>query len=899
MNHIKPFESIIRLTTIFAFLFPFFSLAQTTISADFSNTGLRQVLEKWESGHGLSFSFDDALVEGKSITCRFENRPLEEALKIVLFPLGLDFEVLDGRDVLIKKAHFTEGEKTSEAPPPPPEFTICGTVSDGSSGETLPGATAYVKGSPHGTSTGADGSFSLRGNFSKSDSLEIRFLGFEPLTLPLGGLLDRPCQNFPLRLSTDLALPDVLVSDFAMDMLQPGGQGSFQFKKQAIPSLPGWGEPDVLRMIQFIPGISSAEESASRLNVRGGTPDQNLVLWDGIPIYHTGHFFGFADAFNPYIVEEVEVWRGNFGAEFGGRNSSVINIKGLSEIVTEPHFGAGVNLLSAQGFAQLPFLQKKGKQMAILGAFRQSYVGGIQSATYQKVFAQVFQNGKITLQEEDRKKSEFITWRPDVNFADLNLKLHWKGKKKRENSISIYGSGDQLDYVFSFDDSVRFSETFDHIEADNFGMSWRHSAEWGPHFKVKYRFAVSGYSNEAIFRWNEGDRERPFIYRSQSQNTMDDRETQLHHIWDAGGGQTISFGFHGSDLISRITLRDTNAVTGEANFFIADTSRTALQTIYLEYKYDAGKKWAFSLGLRQNRFASEAFIFMEPRANFSWRPFGQKFSVNGSIGQYWQFVFQIVDFSELGVSEPLWAVAGNDKDPQELFQWTIGMRYETSSLLLDAEAYVKESRNLTSLNLRVDRGLDRPLAFDGQSTASGLDVLLRKRWRHFSLWYSYSLGKVEQRFPELLDNRPYPARHDIRHRMNLVHMLSFPRWDFSANLHFRTGSPFSVPTVVSVPCPDCTVDEQTNALQFDDLNDHRLPGTFRLDLSASYKFGHEKNTGKIGLAIFNLLNKTNLLDKNILLENPPRNQPQSGYELKELNRLAAGVTPNLFMRFEW
>lgn len=873
------------------------TLAQATLSADFQDTDLRQALQQLESGYDLSFSFADELVDGKRVTARFQNLPLEDAMSKLLTPVELGFEILEGNFILLKMGT----PQIIEAPPPPPEFTICGTVTDDESGEALPGATAYVKGTPHGTSTDLDGGFSLRGSFSKNDILEIRYLGFETVNMPVGKLLDAPCGKFPLKISADLTLPDIIVSDFAMDMLQPGKQGSFSFKKQQIPTLPGWGEPDVMRMLQYIPGISSADESASRLNVRGGTPDQNLVMWDGIPIYHTGHFFGFSDAFNPYIVEEVNVWRGNFATEYGGRNSSVIDIRGRSEIVEEAEWGAGVNLLSAQAFVHFPLLRKKGKRMSVLAAFRRSYVQGIQSSTYQKVFAQVFQNGKITLQEQTSNDSDDYTWSPDVSFADLNVKMHWKGKKKRENAISLYVGADELDYIFSFDDSLYFSETFDRISAANFGISWRHSAEWWPRFRVKYRFSTSTYSNEAVFRWNEEIRERPFIYRSSSNNTMGDNQVQLHHIWEVGGSQTISFGYHGSVQNSTIVLSDTNAVSEMANFFIADTSNADLQTFYLQYHHDIGEKFSYSLGLRQNRFASKSLSYFEPRADFSWRPFGPDFSVNGSMGRYWQFVFQIVDFNDLGVSEPLWAVADDASQPQELWQWTLGFRHETSSLLFDVEAYLKESRNLTTLNLRVDRAQaqERPIAFDGQSTAKGVDILLRKRWRPYSIWFSYSLGKVEQRYPDLLDNRPYPARHDIRHQLNFVNMLSVRRWDLAANFHFRTGSPYSNPEVVQVPCDECTASDFTNALQFDDLNDERLPDIFRVDVSATYKFGQEKSKGQIGLAIYNLLDRTNFLDRNILLENPPFDQPQSEFERKELNRLAAGVTPNLFVRFEW
>ncbi len=264
-------------------------------------------------------------------------------------------------------------------------------------------------------------------------------------------------------------------------------------------------------------------------------------------------------------------------------------------------------------------------------------------------------------------------------------------------------------------------------------------------------------------------------------------------------------------------------------------------------------------------------------------------------GRYWQFVFQIVDENDLGVSEPQWALSDELIPAQELWQWTLGASYETKTLLIDADIYLKNNHNLTSLNLRVDRGFERPWSFDGKSTASGFDFLLRKRWRNYSLWLSYATGQVEQQFPELNDSLPYPARHDIRQRLNFVNTYSLPHWDFSFNVNLRSGTPYSRAEVVL--CEDC--DPQNKyALSYPRLNAERLPGAARLDLGATYKFERRKMKGKIGMSIYNLLNRRNLLDKDFLLENTPEDT-ENPWKLQELNRLAAGVTPNLFFLFLW
>jgi hypothetical protein len=875
---------------------------EVLVSANFSQAPLAAALQQLEESYGLSFSFDDSAVQGKSVTAVFKKTPLPEALKSLLAGTGLDFEILDRRYVLLKKRDEKPATKEAEGPPP---LSLCGSILDGATGEALPGAIAYVPNSPHGTAADAQGAFTLKGRFSQKDSLVISYLGYEEQRVAVADLLGRPCRQFSMKFAQNL-MPDIIIRDFATDMVRLGNDGSFHFKKDKIPTMPGWGEPDVMRILQLLPGIGSADETPARLNVRGGTPDQNLVLWEGIPIYHTGHFFGLYDAFNSYAVEEVDVWRGNFGAAYGGRNSSVVDIRSGDQPIEKIRWGAGMNLLSVQTFFEAPLFKKK---YNLRMANRRSYVDGLQATAYQNFFNQVFQNGKIALQEGEQGES--VTWKPTVSFGDANFKLYWKGRQEGQHAVSFYLSNDRLDYLFSKDDSLAFTETVDRIEAHNFGASWQYKADWSKRLSARYKVSASSFSNRYFFQWNDNARERPFSYRWNTVNDLSDFSAQFHHRLDLGKKHSAAFGYHLNVQEATLIYSDTNAVSGEAHILKNETSRNGLHTFYLEYNFRPSPKLDLILGLRENFFPSRSLHYPEPRLNVNWRPFSQGatngregrlldgFLVKSSLGSYYQFVFQVIDYGDLGAGEPLWAVAGQDIPAQQVAQFTLGAALETKSLLVDGEFYAKSSSNLTSLNLRVDRGFERPLAYDGESTATGFDLLIRKRLPPYSLWLAYSLAEVKQTFPQLNGGLPYPARHDIRHRLNWVNMLSLKHWDFAANLALRSGSPYSRPQVVKTPCADCTMDSLTYALDFEKLNNLRLPGSVRVDLSATYKWAKKRSTGKAGLAVYNLLNRKNFLDKDFLLNTPPYDEPQSSFDLQELGRLAAGITPSFFVLVEW
>ena len=887
-----------RKLTALAFLLVFsrhlHSQSLPKITVEFQATPLVEVFRQLENDYPISFSYEDQYIAAIKVTAKIKRKPLDQAMQRLLLGTELGFEIVDNQYVLIKPE---AAEQYSS--PTLPKFTICGYVFDKTNDESLPGATAYVRNSPYGTSTDLNGFFKLAGEFQKTDTLEVRFLGYKSIMLTVGHLLDQPCQYFKLDLSAAW-MPDVLIQEFSIDMVSLEEKGNFHFKNEKMHTLPGWGEPDVMRMLQLLPGINSADESAARLNVRGGTPDQNLVLWEGIPVYHAGHFFGLYDSFNPYVVREVDIWRGNFGSDYGGRNSSVIDIQGRPDFVEESTWGVGFNLLHINAFMEKPLFRKsKTKKGALLVAFRRSWVDAIDSKTYTELFDQVFQNGRIALQQEFQNESQFATWTPTISYGDVNIKFRWQGKEGNDNSISVFTSSDEHTYQFAFDDSTNFQASSDFFQAANFGMSWQHHADWTPNLQADYTIAFSSYTNKYTFQFNEEDRDRDFLYRRDTDNFITEGSVRLHHRWQISDKYQLSFGYNLNGQESWFVFRDSVHEDTPAEETSLDTTRTGLHTLYATFDYKVNDQFSFSLGMRQNQFPLRQLYYSEPRASFAWRPLWDGFSINGGLGRYWQFVFQIIDYNDLGVGEPLWYLATEEVPAQELWQYTLGMRYEKPSLLFDLEFYRKDSRNLTSLNQQIDQGLDRPIAFDGTSVALGMDLMFRKRLPPYSILFSYSLGKVENQFTDLNSSLPYPARHDIRHQVNWVNMLGLGKWNFSANLHFRTGSPYTEPDVVEVPCANCAQDDTTFELDFGKLNTNRLPNTLRLDVSATYEFGKSNRQWKMGLAFYNLLNRNNLFDREFLLTTPNKDQPQDTYDLKELNRLAAGLSPNFFLQYEW
>ncbi|GIV32405.1 MAG: TonB-dependent receptor [Saprospiraceae bacterium] len=853
----------------------------------FEHAPLEQALQYFEEKYRLSFSYDPALVAPLRVTAHFTEEKLDEALRKLLADTQLDFEILPGGYVLLTPR--------PERNPPEKAKRLCGTVLDEETNQPLAGAVAYLPGTPYGSSTDAEGRFELEGAFRDADTLVVGFLGYETQRMAVRALLDRPCRTWRLRVAP-LTMPDVLVREFSMDMVQLEADGSLSLRNDRLPTLPGWGEPDVLRSLQFLPGINSAEGLASRLYVRGGTPDQNLILWQGISVYHTGHFFGLYDAFNPYVVNEARIWRGGFGAYYGGRNSAVVSIDAEPAYGGRARFGVGLNLLHLNAYWEKPLAKDR---MTILAAFRTSYVELIRSTSYRSLFNSVFQNGRITLQEAYQDQSEYVTWSPTFSYNDMHVVLRWKGRRGADNQLSLLSGSDEFDYRFSYDNGKDLAATHDHLSAGNIGLSWQHRARWSDHFDVDYQLAASGYANDYFFLWNTR-RDLPYDFRWRTENRMGEFQARFHHNWQVAPNHRFSFGYQLTTHRASLLYADTNSVQGVGHVFLDDTTEQVLHTFYGEFAYQPSQKWRFTLGVRENHMPSRGLYFSEPRIGFTWNPFDKRFSLKGGAGRYWQFVFQIQQFGDLGVGEPLWGLATSEIPAQELWQWNLGATWQTTSLLIDLDCYVRKNRNLTTLNLSLDTGGEKPWVFDGTSRAVGLDLLLRKRWTNYGIWLSWSMGKVTQQFLSLNGGNPFPAPHDIRHNLDLVHMFKWKRWELSINMHFNSGRPFSQPVAVQVPCPGCTVSPFSWELHYPTLYQRRLPASSRFDVGASYRFqGRRRMRGKVGLALYNLLDNRQILDRDFVLETAPTNKPQDEYKIQTLTRRASGATPNLFVQFEW
>ena len=783
--------------------------------------------------------------------------------------------------------------------------TLSGTVRADDTGETLPYASVLIKGSTTGTATNNDGFFTLLEVPPDSLTLQITYLGYFPYELLLNprdvqGSIDIRLQ--PIANELDEV---TVISEKYTIMKTAERVSQITLSPQELEALPSLGEVDIFRSLQLMPGVSGTNEGSSGLYVRGGTPDQNLVLLDGMTIYHVDHFFGFFSAFNADAIKDVQLYKGGYPAKFGGRTSSVIELTGKAGDASNLRIGAGLNLLSASSVVEVPL---KGKGSILLSA-RRSYTDIIQSGVYNNIFdlfSDDDNNGGNVLQGPGPGGGRFGNAaaqeeEPSFFFYDLNGKITYRPTSVDVLAISVYNGKDDLD---KSRDQTRtlgnnaqlgiIGGTTDLTDWGNTGISGKWSRQWNPRFYSNTLVAYSEYFSD-YFRFTDQEvrnAEADTLIRAIQQGTFEDNNITdftagIDNEWQLSKLHKIDFGakFSQSNVDYQSIRDDTTTILNRAqegyhiSGYIQDTWKV-LPTLEI------------TVGGRASYYDVSSETFIEPRlaANLD---LTDKLSLKAAYGQFHQYVNRVVNENVTEGSRDFWLLAdGETVEVSQSSHLIAGFSYDTGDYLFDVEAYYKDIQGLSEFSLRFQRSGFRgvnaeELFFSGNGIAKGIEFLLQKKSGIYNGWISYTLADVEHTFPGLNEGNPFPALHDQAHEFKMVHNVDLGKWNLSSTWMFSTGKPYTAPvSEYTITLLDGTEQSYINV---GDKNGLRLPDYHRLDIAANYRFEWGKSRGSVGLSLFNFYGRENVWYREFDLT-------EGDLLLTDINYL--GFTPNLRFRID-
>lgn len=708
----------------------------------------------------------------------------------------------------------------------------------------LPGASVYWEGDlSSGVVADMNGSFQIKIKTLPA-RLVVSFIGFETSTRMITAKDLDKSPRFFLK-PVDMSLDEIIIQERRPDeQVRNMETGKVTVPIATIKNIPAlFGEVDLLRSLQLLPGVQTAGEGTTGLFVRGGSADQNLVQLDGAPIYNASHFFGFFSVFNPDALDQVELYKGNMPASFGGRLSSLIDVTPREGNKDQIHGEGGIGSISSRLTLDGPLFSDK-STFVISG---------------RRTYADVF----LKLSSDDDLKNN------KLNFHDLSGKLSFVLSEKDKLTVSSYQGSDFLGL------------------ADEFGLGWTNwisSAQWSRNISDKVFFDLQGYHSRYNYKVEFDDPDTGFEWK----NKLSETGAKAQWSWLQGDKLQSYWGFQ-SQLYHFAPIELNPADNSSIEPIVTNPKNGLLNSVFAGLTYEITPKLSTEAGLRLGFFnqigkgvdylyegniaepgvpildtvsfnALENIKFyqgLEPRIAFRYL-IKEEFSIKAAYNRNFQYV-QIASNSSAGLPIDRWILAGTYVPPIRSDQISLGLfhNFDKNRWEFSVEGYYKDLRNVIDLRngaqvLFTDNVETELLTGDGW--AYGAEFLLRKNIGKTTGWLAYTYSRTWRQITGISLGQKYNPRFDRPHDITLVLNHEFsPSWSAGLTFIYTTGQAVSFPTGVY------EVDFQSVPLYSNFRNEDRFPDYHRMDASVTWKNADKgrKWKGSWNFSVYNLYGRKN------------------------------------------
>lgn len=704
--------------------------------------------------------------------------------------------------------------------------TISGHITDLRSGEALLGATVYELRSGKGTVSNPYGFYSLT---LPADSVVLRFsyVGYQTLELrlKLGGQVTQQ-----VKLEPSLELREVeVVGRRTGDEVESTRMGTVEVPMEMVRSLPVLlGERDVLKTIQLLPGVQSGNEGGAGLYVRGGGPDQNLILLDGVPVYNANHLFGFFSVFNTDAIRSVTLTKGGFPAEYGGRLSSVIDLRMKEGDNQKLHGEGGIGLIASRFTLEGPI--KKDTTSFMISARR----------TYLDLLARPL----IRSASGGNSVGGYY-------FYDLNTKINHRFSERSRLFLSGYFGRDK----FFVRDRYEWNNGGDAYEDRNeVGLDWGNAIgalRWNYVFNPRlfsnttltysnYRFTVfNEYENIRTVNGDRRTNTNSISYRSGIEDwsvRTDLAYTPVPEHYIKFGGGLILHKF--TPGVSR-AKEDSEEQRSDSTYGSPPTYAQEFFG-YVQDEFTLGDRVKVNAGLHGSGFLvkNKTYLSLQPRISGRYL-INERSSVKASYANMAQFLHLLTN-AGIGLPTDLWVPPTDRIAPQFADQVAAGYtRSLTDAYVLTFEVYHKQMRNLIEYKdgatfLATGTDWQNNVAV-GNGRSTGAEILLEKKTGKTTGWFGYTLSWTDRQFDELNQGRVFPYRYDRRHDVSLAVTHRFnERLDVGLVWVYGTGNAVTLPLERYETLPQLNLFGQVSEIEhIAERNNYRMPAYHRLDLGVN------------------------------------------------------------------
>ncbi len=735
------------------------------------------------------------------------------------------------------------------------KYTISGYVQDLRSGERIISASVYDLRTMQGTITNDYGFFSLTLP-SDTVNLSISFVGYAAYTSSI--VLDSDI-SLTIDLDPSIQLAEVVIKDKKSDEMVKSTQMSMiEMPAHQIKALPVLlGEADVLKTLQLMPGVQSGSEGSSGLYVRGGGPDQNLILLDGVPVYNATHLFGFFSVFNADAISNVKLIKGGFPARYGGRLSSVIDIRMKEGNMKEFHGEGSIGTVASKFTFEGPIIKDK---TSFIVSARRTYIDILAAPII----------GAINNSFGDGSKL-----RAGYYFYDANAKVNHKFSDKDRLFISFYAGRDKA-YANNKDSYIRNDTTNE--DKSQFALRWGNvtgAVRWNHVFTNKLFANITGVYSNYMFDTGEEYKsyrndvlinQYKFNYLSGIENyggkiDFDYRPVPKHTV--KFGGNYLYHTFKPGVTSFRMTEDDStiDQEFGNQNIYANEFYG------YLEDSWTISGNIKANLGIHYSGFMVKDRFYdsFQPRASLRFL-LNDRMSIKAAYSEMNQYIHLLTN-STIGLPTDLWVPSTDSILPEYSRQVALGYAYNIDDNWdVSIEGFYKTMDNLIEYKegssfFQVSQNWESKIEL-GKGYSYGGELLVRKNMGKLTGWIGYTLSWAWREFDNINFGEPYPYKYDRRHDISIVAMYKLnDNIDFGASWVYGTGNAVTLgvgryATMIGTnyngefyPAGDIEY--------FNGRNGYRMPSYHRLDVSANFHKEKKWGTRTWSVGLYNAYSRQN------------------------------------------
>jgi hypothetical protein len=806
---------------------------------------LAHVINSIETQYHVQFNYAEDNIDGIFLQMPSKNLLFEEVLTFLEINTNLSFSKLSDSLILVK---------------PKVDIVLCGYVKDKDNLQPLVSAT--IQTFKNSTTTDENGFFQIKiEDFIQP--ITIRFLGYKTLSKSYSEFLKSACDDVFLVPNVQ-PLSEIVISNYITSGINKINNGSYEINFSDFDILPGLIDNDVLQSVQAFPGIMSLNETVSDINIRGGTHDQNLILWDGIKMYQSGHFFGLISMYNPQITHKVSILKNGTDVMYTDGVSGTINMQTEKNINTEFKGNIGINLTDFNGFVDVPVGRKSSVQIAA----RKSISDFFKTPTYNEFFDRISQNTEL-----ENNTTTITNTDKSFDFYDTSFRWLYKINENEELRLNFIKVSNEL--IFNekaIIDAIEKSRE-SRLTQNSIAGALYYNRIWSNKLETTFEAYETDYKLRAV-NANIVDSQR-FLQK----NIVSESSIKLKALFKLNTRLAILGGYH------FVETEVTNLDDVDVPLFrllVSEVVRSHGAFSQVSYR-SINNNTSINVGLRYNYIEKFSKSIWEPRFSFSQKFLGH-FALD-VLGEFkHQNTSQIINFQNdfLGIEKRRWQLSNNNDIPIITSkQISVGTSFTSKGWLVSVEAYYKDVDGITSQS----QGFKNQYEFEkksGSYEVTGLDFLLRKSIDKFNMWFSYSLMNNDYIFKDL-EPHAFKSNFDISNAITVGSSYTNKNIKIAAGVNWHKGRPTTGPIKGA--------EIINNEVNYGATNSKSLEDYLRVDVSVlhDFKLGN-KTMAKLGVSVWNVLNKKNELDNSY----QPNNEV-----ISETYQISLGITPNAVFRLSF